>query len=314
MLFRIDASTAGTSQSVAISADAGSDLCVGLRLGGVASWGSIRASMGVVDDLEGFALNALSGDGATDVGVVAAYTATLLGVPRDVVTLGGYGSAPFTPWITQAFAQNTFIMQLTTLTPEGARPTVSTFDQPTAGPIPGYPHRNAFVWFQHMNPILTRRAALLDVEALLAGGETVMGWGWAEVEPTTNPDPTYGVTCYGSETKQDLFYRKGDGAIRPWFGNGTCYDFTFAADADQALTMAQSLDDMIIVQDGVISGPRTITSQLPALSSSRQYIKNLNAIIIEFAWATGASVSIPSGEWAIVVARGGNAYVFARGV
>lgn len=113
-----------------------------------------------------------------------------------------------------------------------------------------------------------------------------------------------------------------NGTSALWEGNtrlnGTPFSnqllsFTFAADANETLTALQSLAGDIIVQDGVISVPRLITSQTTPDLARPIFLRNLNTKDITFAWATGASVSIPTNTSARIASDGTNAVVTLRG-
>jgi hypothetical protein len=101
--------------------------------------------------------------------------------------------------------------------------------------------------------------------------------------------------------------------------NGTPFSnqllgFTFAADANETLTAKQSIAEDIIVNNGVITNVRTITSQTTPDLARPIFIRNNQAAInINFGWATGGTVVIPFGTSAKVASDGVGAVIIMSG-
>lgn len=83
--------------------------------------------------------------------------------------------------------------------------------------------------------------------------------------------------------------------------------FTFASDANDALTIQESAIPTLIVAAGTISVPRQITSARAPQVGMQQRIVNNNAQNITFKWSSGATVTINAGTWALVGSDGTDA-------
>lgn len=316
VLYRL-AGAVGTSQNVAISSDGGGDLCTGVGLGLVATSGQIRASCGGIDGA-GFDLKVMNGTGDANLLALSVYNMTfgILG-PKNVFNIGGYGDPSNAPnlrvdYLTPVSDGTAYVIASTTPTPQGSLNGVGFSVWTKAGPIPGYNERRAWTVDRHANfIILGIYSFLADPELLLGMVEGGFGWGYVEARPTV--PPVLGITGYAYAATGDVHYLKADGETRSWFGDGTVLEYTFPGDADQTLSFDDSLNDMLLVQNGVTTQKRKITSAKGARRSSRMFLENENAFDIDFAWATGTAVTVSAGKWALITVKGGNAYVFATG-
>lgn len=306
-----DFGTPANSDNVTASDDGARDLCVGTFIGTLASKGQIRAAIGGVDG-NGFEFYAKRGLDAGDFLVLGAYNETLEGAPRDVVTLGGYGLAADAPYLLTAFANGEFSIALTTPTPESQISGFTLTEYETDGPIVGF-KRRALVLDRHTNLIFTGGVASAGApEDFLGMGEGVQGWGYAEQNPTESP--VGAITPYVDEADGEAYYRKADGDTRMMFGGGATLPFTFAADADQALTPEQSTEhDALIIRPGVLTAARTLTWSTPPLPSKRLFVRNQNAEGVTLTFSSGGGVFIHGGGWAIITGDGSDAVPLADG-
>lgn len=81
-------------------------------------------------------------------------------------------------------------------------------------------------------------------------------------------------------------------------------DFTFSSDANATLTPAQSANNIILVEAGVISTNRTITLSRPPTVGTIIFVKNFNAHNITFLCSSGAGATVNAGNSAVLVGYG----------
>lgn len=90
-------------------------------------------------------------------------------------------------------------------------------------------------------------------------------------------------------------------------GLGDQLAYTFPADSNQTLTIAQSVKQVVVIAAGVVTLPRTITSALDATIGQRVLVRNNTAQTITWAWASGTGAAIPTGTAMWVGSDGTNA-------
>lgn len=83
--------------------------------------------------------------------------------------------------------------------------------------------------------------------------------------------------------------------------------FTFASDANDTLTAQESVAETLIVQTGVITGAKQITSAKAPYKGIKMRVVNNNAQNITFKWSSGAAITINTGTWALVGSDGTDA-------
>lgn len=89
--------------------------------------------------------------------------------------------------------------------------------------------------------------------------------------------------------------------------------YTFASDANQTLTAAQSANNILVINSGVTSTGRTITLSRPAADKSLIFVKNNNAQTITIAFATGTGVTVATATSALITTDGTNAVKIMAG-
>lgn len=86
--------------------------------------------------------------------------------------------------------------------------------------------------------------------------------------------------------------------------------YTFASDADQTLTAAQSANNIITVNNGVTTATRTLTLARPAVAGSWLMVFNNNAFAVNIKWGSGGSANIGASTGGMVFFDGTNAQTF----
>lgn len=119
----------------------------------------------------------------------------------------------------------------------------------------------------------------------------------------------------GTETNTIHNNFNGNASHTVWEGNvdltstGEQLDFTFAANADQTLTFLQSIKRYVIIEDGVLGLPHSLTSLLGANVGQTVFVKNLNGQIVTWKWsAADPGVAIAPTTSALIGVRAGVAF------
>lgn len=90
-------------------------------------------------------------------------------------------------------------------------------------------------------------------------------------------------------------------------------NYTFASDANQTLTAAQSANNVLNIVAGVISVGRTITLTRRVANPGLIFVRNNNAQTVTIQWLTGTGVTLTTGTSALIGSDGANALVLMRG-
>lgn len=204
---------AGASD-VAIS---GGQLALNGSAGALPDEGTIRVAGGGVDGA-GF-INYMSGvdaDGSTarNIGLNYGYTRSVGASTQNVVgAFGHWGTTESKqPDIVEGTFRTSLSFVFATLTPEVDYSGFHIDSWSVAGPLAGWNHRRAVMLQRHVNfALMGTRDHLANPEEGFGLGEGVAYWGWAEVNPTTNP--TQGVTFWCDSATSLLKYRKPDGTV-----------------------------------------------------------------------------------------------------
>lgn len=96
-------------------------------------------------------------------------------------------------------------------------------------------------------------------------------------------------------------------------GLGDQLAYSFPADTNQTLTPAQSVKQVVVIAAGTVTATRTITSAMDATIGQRVLVRNNTAQTVNWAWASGASVAIPTGTAMWVGSDGTNAIKLMAG-
>lgn len=89
-------------------------------------------------------------------------------------------------------------------------------------------------------------------------------------------------------------------------GLGDQLAYAFPSDAPQTLTVAQSLKKKLVVS-GSLTAPRQITSQLDATIGQEVFVRNTTGQTVNWAWASGTPIGIPTNTAMLVGSDGTNA-------
>lgn len=84
-------------------------------------------------------------------------------------------------------------------------------------------------------------------------------------------------------------------------------NYTFPSDANQTLSKQVSRAETIVIQPGVTTAPRTVSSAFTPLKGRKQRVVNLNAQTVQFKWFSGTGLNIPPNGAMVVGADGTNA-------
>lgn len=105
-----------------------------------------------------------------------------------------------------------------------------------------------------------------------------------------------------------------DGTIPPWIGERVQKVYSFPSDANATLTKQESAAETVLIEDGVITLPRSILSQRAPDKGLQQRVRNRNVVDVEWQLSGGgASVIVPGGSWALLGADGVDAIVLESG-
>ncbi len=120
-------------------------------------------------------------------------------------------------------------------------------------------------------------------------------------------NPTIDIASTGQIWFEDCSHRNG--TIPSNIASQQQRLFTFAADANETLSLQASTAKIVVVASGVISVSRQITiNQAPADAKSRAiHFINDNANDVTVKWTTGTAVTVPAGKTAVVGSDGTNA-------
>jgi hypothetical protein len=97
------------------------------------------------------------------------------------------------------------------------------------------------------------------------------------------------------------------GPLPSWLRDRMQRPFTFSANANQTLTWQEAVAGTLIVNDGVTTASRQLTSPWGPDSGRQQRVINNNVFPITFRWASGTAITVGPGQTALFGGNGANA-------
>lgn len=101
--------------------------------------------------------------------------------------------------------------------------------------------------------------------------------------------------------------RELDGTVPSFIGSRVRKAYTFPSDANQTLTAQQSRAAVIEILPGVLTASRNLVSARPPGAGESVHVANRNSQTVNYYWASGAGIAIPSNNTAIVDGDGSKA-------
>jgi len=128
-------------------------------------------------------------------------------------------------------------------------------------------------------------------------------------------DEAYFASCTESNNGWVEFInpRPRVGNLPSWIVERIYRPYFFASNANQNLTAQDSVAKVLLVGDGTINVTRKLTNYFGPAAGREQRVCNFNAEDIEYAFASGLEVTIPTMTWADIIGLEGKAAIIAAG-